>query len=117
MPPKQTPRKELDPQTRSRICELRSIGWSHRRIQSKYSDIPLGTIKTTINRERIRDNNTTRPRPGQPRRLTDEHRSRICELVKDNPDIKIDDLLKEVNHVVKKRSIQRFLQEMRARKK
>lgn len=67
--PAKTSRRQLDPQTRSRICELRSIGWSHRRIHERHPHIPLGTIKTTLYREHLRDNNVTRRRPGAPRKL------------------------------------------------
>lgn len=103
--PRQTARRELDPQTRSRICELRSIGWSHRQIHQKYPQIPLGTIKTTLLRGNIRLNNVSRPPTGGRRRLTEEHRDRVWELAEYQPHTKIDELVDEVDHVVKKRSI------------
>lgn len=106
------PRKELDPQTRSRLCELRSIGWSYRKIHSRYPHIPLSTIKTTVYREHTRDNNTTRSRTGHPRRLTEEHRDRLWEIVESNPHIKMDDILEEMGHIVKKRTVQNALKEM-----
>ena len=43
--------KELSPQTRSRICELNSIGWGYKRIHNKHPEIPISTIKSTIYNE------------------------------------------------------------------
>lgn len=42
------PRKELLPQMRSRICELYSAGYGYKRIHKIYRDIPLSTIRYTI---------------------------------------------------------------------
>ena len=110
------PRKELDPQTRSRICELYSIGWGPTKIYRKHPEIPLSTIKTTIRRESIRVNNTTRARSGRPRKLTEQQRDHIYDLVHSEPHIQYKDLLSEVDFVVKRRSIQRLLNEMGCRK-
>jgi hypothetical protein len=105
MPPqrhRKTARRELDPQTRSRICELRSIGWSHGQIHQKHPQIPVGTIKTTLLQERVRSNQNTRHRSGRPRGLTEEQRDRVWELSEYQPDTKIEELVDEVDHVVKK---------------
>lgn len=110
------PRKELDPQIRSRICELHSIGWGPTKIYRQHPEIPLSTIKTTIRRESIRVNNTTRARSGRPRKLTEQQRDHIYDLVQSEPHIRHIDLLTEVDHVVKRRSIQYLLSEMGCRK-
>lgn len=110
------PKKELDPQLRSRICELYSIGWGPKKIHDKYREIPYGTIRTTINRERQRLNNETRPRPGRPHKLSEEQRDHLFELSTTSPHLKYVDLLDKVDHTVKKRSIQRLLNEMGRRK-
>lgn len=103
--------KELDPQLRARIRELKSIGWSYRRIQNKYSDIPLSTIKSTILRDSLRLNNVSIPRPGRPKKLTEEQRDRIYESAMSNPHIKLPALIDEVDGAVQKRTIQRLLHE------
>jgi transposase len=107
---------ELSPQMRSRICELRSIHWSYGRIHRKYPEIPISTIQTTCRRERIRQDNQTRPRIGAPRKLSEQQRDHIYDTIQQNPHVMIPDLLAEVDHVVKKRSIQRLLNEMDMRK-
>jgi transposase len=106
------PRKELSPQMRSRICELKSIGWSHAKIKAMHPDIPLGTIKTTIRRERTRVDNISKPRSGRPHQLTEEQRDHIHDLSQSRPHIKIKDLLAKVDQTVKKRSLQGLLREM-----
>jgi len=103
---------EISPQLRSRICELRSIGYSCNRIAKIYRDIPLSSIKTICRRECIRVNNTTRPRSGRPRQLTEEQRHYLYDLVTyENPDIKNRDLVLKVDGAVKERSIQRLMRE------
>lgn len=109
-------RKELDPQTRSRICELKSIGWGAQRIHTKHRDIPLSTIKTTLRLEKERHNNVSKPRSGRPHKLTENQRDHIYECTVLDPHIKIRSLIDEVDGTVKKRSIQRLLYEMDRRK-
>ena len=110
------PRKELDPQMRSRICELYSVGFGPKKIHDKYRDIPYNTIRSTINREQQRQNNQSRPRSGRPRQLTEEQRDHLFELSVTDPHLKYSDLLNEVDHAVKKRSLQRLFSEMGRRK-
>lgn len=109
-------RKELDPQLRSRICGLYSIGWSPSKIHQKHPEVPYGTIRTTIQREHLRQNNKTMRRSGRPQQLTEEQKERLYELSTANPPMSYKDMLTEVNHAVQKRSLQRVLSEMRARK-
>ena len=110
------PRKELDPQMRSRICELYSVGFGPKKIHDRHREIPFNTIRTAIKRERDRLNNHTQPRSGRPRQLTENQRDHIFELSTTNPHIKYTELLDEVDHAVKKRSIQNLLNEMGRRK-
>jgi transposase len=109
--------RELSPQLRSRICELRSIGFSANRIHKIHPEIPLGTIRTTIRRESQRDDNTTRVRSGRPRILSEEDRDHIYDIVAhQNPHVKMRDLCREVSDKAKKRTMQRLLREMNLRK-
>ena len=109
--------RELSPQMRSRICELKSVGYSYSKIHSVHPEIPLSTIKSTCQREKVRDNNCSKPRSGAPRKLTEEQRDYLYDLaVHQNPHITIQELCSEVDFVVQKRSIQRLMQEMTARK-
>ena len=56
--------KELDPQLRSCICELKSIGWGATCIHRQHPAIPLSTIKTTLRRESERMNCVSKPCSG-----------------------------------------------------
>lgn len=109
--------KELTPQLRSRICELHSIGWGARRIHRKHPEIPVGTIRTTISREHLRDNNGTRPRSGRPQKLTEEHRNRLWEALASNSKATNKELLEAIEYAVQKRTLQRVVQELKVEKK
>jgi hypothetical protein len=52
--------------------ELKAYGLSYAKIHAIHPEIPLGTIKTNILREHTRDDNKSRPRPGTPRKITEE---------------------------------------------
>ena len=108
--------KELSPQMRSRICELKSIGWGYKRIHNLHRDIPLSTIKSTILLEQKRKDNLSRTRSGRLHKLTEEQRDHIYDLSIHQPHIKIHDMLEEVDHVIKERSIRGLLNEMGRRK-
>jgi transposase len=108
---------ELTAQLQSRICELRSIGYSYGQIATIHPEVKRSTIITTCRREQLRDDNKTRPRSGPPRKLTEEHRDHVYDLIShQDPHIKIRDLCAEVDHVVKERSIQRLCRELDRRK-
>ena len=116
-PVRATARKELTPDIRSRICELRSINWSWKKIHERYPDIPLSTIRYTVKREEARNQNKSLPRTGRPRILTDEQRDHVYDIVTHkNPHISMPDLLAEVDNAVKLRSIRVLLREMDRRK-
>ena len=110
------PRKELDPQLRSRICELKSIGWGAKCIHRQHPAILLSTIKTTLKREKERLNCVLKPRSGCSRGLTEEQRDHLYNLTMTDPHIKTRDMLEEVDHAVKERSIRNLLNEMGRRK-
>lgn len=103
------PRRELDPQTRSRICELKQQGWSYGQLAKRFPHIPLGTIKTTIRREPERTNCVSKPRSGAPKKLNETDIQRIKTHIQNDPHVKYDDLLADVDWKVKRRSIQRLL--------
>lgn len=108
---------ELDPFIRTRLCELRHTAkWSYRAIQKAYPTIPLSTIHYTIRKEHERHQNHSKSRSGQPRKLTEDDRDHIHDLVTSDPHIKQQDLLTEVDHKVKIGSIRRLLYEMDLRK-
>ena len=90
VPPKPRGRrgKELTPEMRARICELRSIGWSYRKIQARHSTIPLSTIVSTCKREHDRVGQKSNPRSGAPRKTTKDGGDRMVEIPKfKEPDI------------------------------
>lgn len=108
--------KELSPQLRSRICELKKVGFKPTRIHKMYPEVPLSTIKTTIRAEARRENNVSRPRTGAPRKLTDEDRDRIRDLVSQNPHITNRALLDAMDNKIKIKTLQNLLKEMGARR-
>jgi transposase len=102
--------QELDPYTRTRICELKNTaGWSYKQIQQEYPTIPKSTIQSTIRREAQRVDNHSIARSGRPRKLSEEDRDRILEAIHGNPRITREDLLATVDYKVKKDSIRRLL--------
>jgi hypothetical protein len=66
-------RPELSPQMRARIYELCSLGWSYDRIRAKHPDIPKSIVWNTCQQEALRINNVSKPRPGPPRIISEEH--------------------------------------------
>lgn len=70
----------------------------------------------TLREEKNRLNNHSRPRCGGPRKLTEEDRDRVYDAIMQNPSIKREDLLAEVDYKVKATSIWRLTHEMGLRK-
>ena len=112
------PRVELTPQMRARIVELSSERWSAPRIHRKYPEIPLSTIRFTIKWYPFGTTDfTSKPRIGRPRALTEEQRDHVYDIVTNsNPQIKMRDLLREVNDDCKKRCMQSLLRSMDKKK-
>jgi transposase len=102
---------------RSRLCELKSIGLSFSQIHQRHPEIPLGTIRSTIRREKDRDDNKTAPRSGRPRKITEEQLDRLRDLSASTPDMKYKDLMKEIGADIHKRTLQRTLQAIRKQQK
>jgi transposase len=109
---------ELHPTDRARILELHSIGWGAKRIHTKHPEWKIGTIKYTIRKEQQRGRHcASLPRPGRPRTLTAEERDNVYDIVTHrNSNISMPDLLAEVDHKVKRRSLQYLLRELGKRK-
>lgn len=110
--------KELDSETRSRICELKfTCKWGAKRIQKyRFPDIPLSTIHYTLREEHKRLNNHSRPRSGGPRKLTEDDRDHIYDIIQQKPTITREELLSEVDFKVHASSIWRLTHEMGLRK-
>ena len=108
--------KELDAQMRSRICELRSIGMPYSKIQERHPEISISTMRTTVAREKLRSNNNTKPRPGRPRKLTEDQRDHLYEIVTKNPQMTDAELLAEVDHAIGLRTLRDLLADMKKRK-
>ena len=105
--------QELSPQLRSRICELKRIGYGPAKIHKIHPDISINTIKTTLRREAERENNASKKRSGRPRKLTEEDRDYIYDLVKhQNPHIIHRDLLAAIDNKINYRSLRYLLKEM-----
>ena len=108
---------ELSPQMRSRICELRQIGWSYTRIYNLHLEIPKSTIAYTCKKKTLRINNKSIPRSKAPRKLTEEQYDQIYNIVmyKDLY-IKTRDLFAIIDNVVREQSLRYLLREMGRRK-
>lgn len=101
---------ELDPFTRTRICVLKTTAkWTYGQIAKEYPHIPISTIKSTIFRESVRDNNRSQARSGRPHKLKDEDKARIREACHANSRVTLDELLVVVEHKVGKDSLRRFM--------
>lgn len=108
--------RELSIQMRSRICELHSIGYSTHKIHRAHPNIPLSTIKYTVKMERERDENRSLPRSGCPRKLTEDDRDNLYDIaIHQDPHIKMDDLMKNVDDVSKV-TVRRLFREMHQKK-
>lgn len=108
---------ETSPQLRSRICELRRIGFSYSRIHRLHPEVSRSTVVYTCRKENERDNNQSKSRSGAPRKLSAEQRDYIYDIVThQNPHATNQDLLADIDEAVKKRSIQRLLRELGKRK-
>lgn len=100
---------ELDPQTRSRICELKQVGGSYTQIQKRFPHIPLGTIQSTVQREKTRENCVSKPLSGAPKKLSEDDIQRIKTRIQEDPHIKYRALLAEVDCKLTKWTIQQLL--------
>jgi hypothetical protein len=107
---------ELSSQMRSRICELRSLGWSYNKIKAKHPEIARTTIANTCRQESKRLNNVSQPRPGPPRVITEEQRDMLYDEAISAPSISYEALQAQVALTASIRSIKRLLQEMNIRK-
>ena len=108
--------KELTPAIRERICELYTIGWGYKRIHTRYPYIPLSTLRYTIKKESERREGVSKSRSGRPKKLSEADKDRILNAIHGDPKITAEDLLTEVDHKVKYRSIQRLLNAENLRK-
>lgn len=108
--------KELSPYVRTRICERRRCGYSYREIHKLFPEIPLSTIRSTVNREAQRVDNNSLPRSGQPRKLSEENRQLIRNEIDRDPHIQNRELLFKVNNVCKVGALRAFLRDENRRK-
>lgn len=105
--------KELSPQDRSRICELHSVNkWGAKRIHRVHPEFPVSTIHSTIRREAIREDNTSKSRPGRPKKLSEADLDHLRHLIRDNSNIKREQLLDEVGHRVERTTLWRLYNEL-----
>ena len=107
---------DLSPQIRSRICELRSLGWSYNRIHAKHPEIPRTTIADTCRKETTRLHNQSLPKPGCPRVITEEQRDMLYDEAMTRPSISYEALQAQAAPDASIRSIKRLFQEMNIRK-
>ncbi|KAH8690021.1 hypothetical protein BGW36DRAFT_259049, partial [Talaromyces proteolyticus] len=68
------------------------------------------TIQSTVQLEKTRDDNQTKPRSGKPRKITEEERDRIVELTMSNPSITYEELMKEIDADIHRTTLRRLLQ-------
>ncbi|KAJ5887671.1 hypothetical protein N7495_007712 [Penicillium taxi] len=106
---------ELDSTTRSQICELhRTNKWGATLIQKhRFPNIPVSTINYTLTQERRRQKNqSSLPRLGQPRKLSEDDRDHIYELIQENPSVTTEELLAAVDHKINRQSLWRLMNEL-----
>jgi transposase len=109
--------QELKPTDRARICELNyANGWGAVRINKLHPEWPVSTISYTLRKEKERSDNASIVRSGRPAKLSEAERDRIADLVRENPNVEYKDIIVEVDHKVKKRSVRRLLDQLGLRK-
>lgn len=70
-------------------------GGPTKKIQEKHPTIPSSTIVSTCRREHDRVDQKSKPRSGPPKKITEEDRDRMAEILKLDPNITWKDLSKE----------------------
>jgi hypothetical protein len=108
--------KEISAQMRSRLCELKAIGWGAKRIHKKHPEIALSTIKYTLKKESERLNCCSKPRSGRPPSLTAEKKAQVLQTIEADPHITYPDLLDSVDNACKAATIRLFLRDQNRRK-
>ncbi|KAJ5133089.1 hypothetical protein N7448_001882 [Penicillium atrosanguineum] len=100
--PSRRPNCQLDAYVRTKLVELKIIaGWTYKQIHQEYLSIPIGTIKTTINRTNQRIENETSPRSGRPRKLDEDNKLKLLNAIDTNLRITYENILATVDHKVK----------------
>jgi hypothetical protein len=74
---------------RSCLCELHAIGYSYKHLHEIHREISLNTIRYTIRKEAIRNNNQSMPRSGAPHKISEEERDHIYDITIYKPHTKI----------------------------
>jgi transposase len=108
--------RDLDPQLRGRILELRDLRWSIGKIAQKHN-LPKSTVQYTITKaiQRAR-NQESQPRIGRPRVITEDERDSLFEAITLTPEISYTALQAQECPNASIRSIYRLFQEMNIRK-
>lgn len=105
----------LSPQLRSRICELHARGYSVPQIH-RIHNVNISTIRTTIRRESLRIDNTTRPRSGRPPTINAELRDHLYDIVTNiDPFITVRKLTEEADGACEN-TVRALMREMGRRK-
>lgn len=63
----------------------------------EFLNIPLGTLKSTVKREKTREKNETSPRSGRPRIIGDTEKQVLFDAIDKDPRVKIHELLAQLN--------------------
>ncbi len=109
-------KSELSPQLRSRILELRSIGWSLQKIATKHQ-LPKSTVQYTVDKAKDRpETQESSPRRGAPRVISEDQRDALYEAVTSTPGVSFEALQAKVAPDVSTRTIRKALHEMDLRK-
>ncbi len=91
----------LSPQIRSRICQLRALRFSYKRIHELHPEVPYSTIRYTCLREERRADNKSPPLPEVPHKLSGEHADVVDDTVQhQSRRITIQELLDSVDTAV-----------------
>ncbi|CRL31137.1 Transposase, Tc1-like [Penicillium camemberti] len=83
---------------------------------NSFHDIPRSTIQYTLTQESKRQKQESLPRPGQPRKLTEDDRDNIYGIIQEKPSVLTEDLLAEVDFKVHRQSIWRLTHQLGLRK-
>lgn len=107
---------ELTPAIRERICELYAIGCGYKRIQKRYPWISVSTVRCTVKKVPERRQGVSKPRSGQPKKLSEAQRDHILEAIHGHLRITCEDLLAEAEYRIKLPTMKLFLKDEGLRK-
>jgi transposase len=104
----QRARKELTPSERAQLVGAAKVGTPITQIARVFS-IDESTVRYTLKKHDIRNNDASLPRSGRPKALSDRDRRTILRMIRMNPKMTCGKLIQEAGLEVSKKTVYRML--------